>query len=95
MMGSGASVSEIITYCTPVCTLNELNLSIHTSDFILTYYLCLKLLSFLFPVSDFILAYEEKTELRADYAEERKKALSRKKYLMGLLRAGVEMERVR
>ena len=45
--------------------------------------------------ADFIVAYEEKTELRADYAIERKKSLARKKFLMGLLRAGLEMERVR
>ena len=50
-------------------------------------------LSMLF--ADFIVAYEEKTELRADYAIERKKSLARKKFLMGLLRAGLEMERVR
>lgn len=52
------------------------------------------ILDFLLFLTDFIVAYEEKTELRADYAEERKKSLARKKYLMGLLRAGLEMERV-
>ena len=45
--------------------------------------------------ADFIVAYEEKTELRADYAIESKKSLARKKFLMGLLRAGLEMECVR
>ena len=44
--------------------------------------------------TDFVLAYEQKNEHKVDYDHEKKKSISRKKFLMGLLRAGVEMERV-
>lgn len=44
--------------------------------------------------TDFVLAYEETTETKSDYEAEKKKSVIRKKFLMGLLRAGLEMERV-